>query len=602
MADDSMRDRRREFKPIDRPPPPALDDANENNHEIPRLIDDSAMHQDENSPSHVLSQTPEFVKLIATSLFVAVVIQRLIFRGRNPTGSHSRGNSSWRGNSENNIVGTASVSSQPDSNEKAARNRNYDRLRTCKSDNETKDDSLVTDNSLAKPLKSTVGSMRKSKKNNVGVAKRNYDKLVSPKKTDASTCEISNVASNHPRDQSSNNNPQYRLEAPNTPPIQLHSKACHPGLTAYYNWLSTTTSLYRIYSIPSYANVSVRSDSSLSQNEPSATVSVDSESTFYPAILPMQPSSERGQVPVYLEVTNRTSYESVHVYWVDYKGNEIYKGSIRNGGGIWTQTTYIGHPWTFRKGRDDRQPTGEESVLLKYVPFRIIPTVPGAETAQHGSFNGPIVGIQRFTLKDVPDGFVLREGLSPVCYVEDSIMPEPPLTRTSEVDTSSNNNNNPWASVKPFSPTEMTDAIRWSCLQMQREDAANPGRGLTSAKRLLQYLRNICLHPDEPKYRKLRTGNRICMETIYNTGARGVLLALGFEEHLGYLEMGPGEGKTLSYERIKDVSDAMEAVSKSVNLIENGDDTNVHDRHVIQPEGADGFGRAGFGHADGMNI
>mmetsp|Transcript_10027 Transcript_10027/g.21559 ORF Transcript_10027/g.21559 Transcript_10027/m.21559 type:complete len:182 (+) Transcript_10027:62-607(+) len=181
-------------------------------------------------------------------------------------------------------------------------------------------------------------------------------------------------------------------------------------------------------------------------------------------------------------------------------------------------------------------------------------------------------------------------------------MPEPPLTRTSEVDISSNNNNNPWASVKPFSPTEMTDAIRWSCLQMQREDAANPGRGLTSAKRLLQYLRNICLHPDEPKYRKLRTGNRICMETIYNTGARGVLLALGFEEHLGYLEMGPGEGKTLSYERIKDVSDAMEAVSKSVNLIENGDDTNVHDRHVIQPEGADGFGRAGFGHADGMNI
>eukprot|EP00986_Skeletonema_menzelii_P017123 scaffold17608_cov108-Skeletonema_menzelii.AAC.1 len=51
-------------------------------------------------------------------------------------------------------------------------------------------------------------------------------------------------------------------------------------------------------------------------------------------------------------------------------------------GGSWFQTTYIGHPWTFRVGgrRRSDHDGDEEGVLLKYVPFRIAPSVVGAET------------------------------------------------------------------------------------------------------------------------------------------------------------------------------------------------------------------------------
>lgn len=223
------------------------------------------------------------------------------------------------------------------------------------------------------------------------------------------------------------------------------------------------------------------------------------------------------------------------MYWIDHKGNEVHKGSI-NKGGVWQQTTYIGHPWTFRVGNSH-----EEEVLLKYVPFRVIPSIEGAPTTKSDSNEG----MQKFILRDVPADHVLQtsEGgriFEPVCWVEDSILPEPPLKLQ-------NSNNN------SFTNKQMTAAIQWSCQQLQREDAIYHGNGIASAKRTLQYLKNICLHPDEPKYRKLRIGNKIFQQTIYNTGARGILLALGFEELYGYLECGPGGGKCLGLDRIQQI-------------------------------------------------
>ena len=197
-----------------------------------------------------------------------------------------------------------------------------------------------------------------------------------------------------------------------TPTVELHTTAKHPGLEAYYHWKSTIMSLYRVYAIPLY----------------SYPPSADGASHIQDAILPMQPSSERGNTPVYIEVMNLTS-QNVAVYWIDYKGNEVYKGSMR-AGDTWAQTTWIGHPWVFRKktpgGMNDG---GQESVLLKYVPFRVIPSIEGAETILHEE-SGETVGIQRFLLKDTPKDFgVIMDGQkwTPACVVEDFIMPEPPL-------------------------------------------------------------------------------------------------------------------------------------------------------------------------------
>jgi hypothetical protein len=61
------------------------------------------------------------------------------------------------------------------------------------------------------------------------------------------------------------------------------------------------------------------------------------------------------------------------------------------------------------------------------------------------------------------------------------------------------------------------------------------------------------MEPHNAKYTQLRTSNRIFFDNIYSTGARGVLLALGFEEqHMGYMECGPSEDDgPLNYERLR---------------------------------------------------
>jgi len=278
-------------------------------------------------------------------------------------------------------------------------------------------------------------------------------------------------------------------------------------------------------------------------------------------------------------VINHTSHPSIDVYWIDHKGNEVHKGSINNGG-TWTQTTFIGHPWTFRVGNSH-----EGEVLLKYVPFRVIPNIPGAPTTTSDSNEG----MQKFILRDVPADHVSQTSeeagrvFKPVCWVEDSILPEPPLKLQ-------NSNSN------SFTTTQMTSAIQWSCQQLQREDAIYHGNGIASAKRTLQYLKNTCLHPDEAKYRKLRIGNKIFQQQLYNTGARGILLALGFEELYGYLECGPGGGKCLGLERIQQISDAMMIVNQNLKIMQDESSSDI-----VQPQGGDGYGRAGFGYAGAMS-
>lgn len=350
--------------------------------------------------------------------------------------------------------------------------------------------------------------------------------------------------------------------------MELKSQAKHPGLQNYYNWHATIASLCRIYAIPSYEN----NDS-------------DRE-THHQAILPMHPSSERGNVSVYVDVTNRSSHQ-VDVYWVDYKGNEVHKGSMSSHGGRWTQTTFVGHPWTFRKGE------GEENVLLRYAPFCVVPSIAGAETSRDGTAEG----MHRFFFVDVREGRALRGNprCAPVCWVEDGTLPEPPLLRVDDRRAGA-------ADASAFSASELDDAVAWSCQQMRREDAVYHGKGIASARRLLQYLKNVCLRPADPKYRRLRLGNRIFRETIYDTGARGVLLALGFEELYGHMECGPGGGRMLGAERIQQISDAMLVVHRTLEMMEGGAGGDGADAAVAQPLGGDGSGRAGVGHAGGMNL
>lgn len=553
-------------------------------------------------PPSFVTAIPEVVKLIAASLFVAIILHHFFFREKRSSmtsrrsggessasisarhvarhGDHLRGGGS---SDKGYILGSGDASLEKEDVD-------------ADNDGEPSDESVpkqsrkqqVTDDDMKIGKKKLNKVKQLSAKNEKASMKRNYDKLICDKgpksneeddlddseRTGAVVIKPSTLA------QASNSRPvsssETQLQQHQQKPQKLHSQAKHPGLSSYYNWHATTTSLYRIYAIPSRDTRT---------------------NTFHPAILPMHPSSERGKTSIHITVVNQTRYEAIQVYWIDFRGNEVYKGSILRGG-TWVQTTFIGHPWTFRVGGTGAE---EENVLLKYVPFRIVPTVIGAKTTtsweedvvvgSSSSFSSNPVGTQMFTLRDAPEGYVTRnEGYEPFCWVDDTILPEPPL-----IDTYNGDRMN----LSLFTIREMKMAIHWSCLQIQREDAVRPGTGVVTCKRLLQYLKNICLEPQNTKYRRLRTSNRIFFESIYSTGARGVLLALGFEEWMGYLECGPSgdEGDSLNYERLRQISDAMMVVDQTLKVLMASDAVVLS-----QPDGVDGYGRAGFGHAGGMNF
>ena len=170
-----------------------------------------------------------------------------------------------------------------------------------------------------------------------------------------------------------------------------------------------------------------------------------------------------------------------------------------------------------------------------------------------------------------------RWRIRPVCWVIDEVLPEPPLITIL------------------CSTSEISNAVRWSCQQLRRENVIRRGNGIASAKLLLLYFQNICLHPDDPKYRRLRIGNRTFQRSVYDTGARGVLLALGFEELYGFMEC--GANTVLGSERVQQIADAMVIVKDTLQMMEGG-----MDAALVQPEGGDGYGRAGFGHAGGMDL
>lgn len=311
-----------------------------------------------------------------------------------------------------------------------------------------------------------------------------------------------------------------RVTPPERTRPKLKSTGEHPGLGAFHVWHSAIADIYRSY-----------------------TVGKNDGST--PA-LPIIPRSERGNVPVHLEVTNLTS-APFDVFWVDYKGNEDYKGSAAPGS-TWFQQTWIGHPWTFRA------PGGK--VLLHFVPFRVI-----QNTARMNTTNRYNEGLQRFSI--LPPSY---EGQKEnfICDVEDPIFSFPSTKFKSQ-----------------------QKAFDWSCSHMERERS--------SPRAVLKYLKNVLKNPDNPKYRQIRTANKTFWNEVWITAARGMLHALGFEENGAYVEMGSEEG-ALPAERIKQISSAVSALEALLHDIEGVNGSTATE----QPEGADGFGRAGFGRL-GMN-
>jgi hypothetical protein len=297
-----------------------------------------------------------------------------------------------------------------------------------------------------------------------------------------------------------------REEGPHSFPAKTGGDE-HPGLGAFHRWCDAEAGLFRIYVVAGGTGGSIP---------------------------PYPTGSRRGTVPLQLEVTNALE-ETLYVDWVNYRGRPENRGTVPPGG-TWTQITWIDHPWVFRtavgRGGDDE----EESVLLHYIPYRVIPSVQEAPTV--GSDGR--TGVHRFTIREADLGSDDR------CAVDDPVLPHP-------------------ASRHILTPTA---AASWAVLHCRR-------MGYDGWRVLAKYLTNIVSHPAEPKYRRIRTANAKFNQAIWSTPARGLLLAAGFVEHGAYCELGCDE--PLSRDRVQDLALLLFMV----------------ERAAARHEKTQGFGRAG---------
>ena len=306
----------------------------------------------------------------------------------------------------------------------------------------------------------------------------------------------------------------------------------HPGFHNFCYWCDVESSLYRVYNLG-------RTDGQ-------------------PIVPPYIPKSRRGTVQVHMMITNQSS-RTIKVFWINYRGDEQDKGTIRYGQ-TWHQYSWIEHPWIFKDADTN-------DILLYYIPDRIIPTTAMDDTTdpdedQHDHKTG----MHRFTIQSpVP----AVNGSDYLVALHDPILPFP---------------------AERFVSTE-SQAVYWTIRHMLRLTESARGGRTTDWGIILKYFYNILEHPDNPKYRRIRIANPTFSSHIWNTPARGLFLSAGFVEHGSHAELGTaGPYPKAQITQLSNFVLILEQwKSQWPSLIGAAD-------QVVQPEGAaDASGRAGFG-------
>jgi hypothetical protein len=275
-----------------------------------------------------------------------------------------------------------------------------------------------------------------------------------------------------------------------------------PPLFHFWTWYDTQTSLYRQYTF-------VRTDG------------VED----YTTIVPYHPSSRRSdRISIQLRITNDLDVP-ISVYWVDHIGRHIPKGDILPQGGSWQQTTYVDHPWIFKRasvapiGAADENSLSDqltttdnaETILLHYIPHQVIPSSKDATTSQNEMNSSADVenSIHRFHI--VPS--MAHESITGMynCTVHDPLLPFP-------------------ASKHLLTPRKAAEYALQHCVRMKYDKWVI----------LQKYIQNIIDYPNDLRYRCIRLANPKFSDAVWNTPAKGVLLAYNFIEQcdIGYVYFG----------------------------------------------------------------
>jgi hypothetical protein len=263
---------------------------------------------------------------------------------------------------------------------------------------------------------------------------------------------------------------------------------------------------------------------------------------------PYVPHSYRGSVSVALDVTNKTN-TTLNVFWVDYKGKHVLKSSIKPNH-PWTQTTWIDHPWVFEDAET-------QTPYLYFIPYRVVPTLPDVPTVADDGDTG------RFQFSILPP---LSTNDPHYISIDEPVMPMEHNFHTPLL------------------------GITWTLQHMSRMMMQD----FYMEDTLQKYLTNIVNHPEEAKYRQLRLRSPK-FAPIWMSPMRGLLLAVGFVEEGAYAELGCAQ-YPLSRERVQEVA-LLSYMLNDWKRKQQEQDGVVPQ----QPDGADGFGRAGFGRAGEMS-
>jgi len=306
--------------------------------------------------------------------------------------------------------------------------------------------------------------------------------------------------------------------------ISSHNR--HPGMDAFCYWYEVQTSLYRIYTLGRHDGVEVAP--------------------------PYIPHSYRGQTSVLLDVKNQLS-TALKVYWVDYKGSHILKGTIQPNQ-VWHQSTWIDHPWVF-EGTDQH---GNPTPFLYFIPYRIVPTLKESMTTY---LDNRETGLYRFSI--IPPTNHQNSAKYYCAVQEDGIMP---------------------FSANDHFLTPVA-AISWTLQFLSRSGLTHDDPRIDLVQK---YLANIVKSPEVVKFRQLRTRSSGTFGSIWNSPLQGLFLAVGFVEEQGFAELGC-ETKPLPRERIQELA-------LLSYMLTSWKQKETNREWIEQPEGAtDGFGRAGYG-------
>jgi PUB domain len=366
----------------------------------------------------------------------------------------------------------------------------------------------------------------------------------------------------------------------------VHSPAS-PLLLSFWNWWDTQTEQYRHYTLtPVTVTATVACED---EDDPTSLFCNDTSNQMMPHFYPVhhrpwrnntntsRATNSAAATAIQLHVTNDLPGGIILVYYNNHaNGKCIAKGTIVANGGTWQQNTFLNQSWMFRYCSNvlsDDTDTDNDNlhdliynektapVYVHYVPHQITPSI--ADDVNHFDSLSPTTNQHRFHI--VPSLFpattetttaATATSSSPIynCGIHDPVLPYP-------------------ASHYLTTSRKAAEYALQECQRCQYGHYAI----------LKKYIDNLVQFPQQLHYRCIRISNATFSDLVWNTPARGVLLAFGFVEHSdGYVHFGNTTTTTTSLDPEPLPMETIQELQLLYHMIQRTEQISLHQQRQEQ--------------------